>query len=56
MCYVYKDGEDILYKDEFNIKEQEECKDNLLDVVFKDGNLVRDYSLKEIRNRLHGKF
>ena len=56
MCYVYKDGEDILYKDELTIKEQEECKDNLLDVVFKDGNLARDYSLNEIRDRLHGKF
>ncbi len=56
MCYVYKDGEDILYKDELTIKEQEECKDNLLEVVFKDGKLIRDYSLKEIRGRLHVKF
>ena len=56
MCYVYKDGEDILYKDELTIKEQEECKDNLLDIVFKDGKIVRDYSLKEIRDRLHGTF
>lgn len=56
MCYVYGDGKDILYKDELTIKEQEECKFNLLEVVFKDGKLVKDYSLKEIRERLHGTF
>lgn len=56
MCYVYKDGEDILYKDELTISEQEEYKDNLLEIVFKDGKLVKDYSLFEIRNRLHKNF
>lgn len=56
MCYVYKAGEDILYKDELTIKDQEEVKDNLLELVFKDGSLIKDYSLSEIRNRLHGKF
>ncbi|WP_459476540.1 nicotinate phosphoribosyltransferase [Clostridium saccharoperbutylacetonicum] len=56
MCYVYKDGADILYKDELNIKEQEELSDNLLEIVFKDGNLIKDYSLKEIRNKLHTVF
>lgn len=56
MCYVYKDGEDILYKDELTIKEQEDKKDNLLELVFKDGKLLKDYSLSEIRNRLHKSF
>lgn len=56
MCYVYKDGEDILYKDELTIKEQENKKDNLLELVFKDGKLLKDYSLSEIRNRLHKSF
>lgn len=56
MCYVYNEGEDILYKDELTINEQEEYKDNLLEVVFKDGNLIKDYSLKEIREKLHGEF
>lgn len=56
MCYVYKDGEDILYKDELTIKEQEDQKDNLLELVFKDGKLLKDYSLSEIRNRLHKSF
>lgn len=56
MCYVYRDGENILYKDELTIKDQEEFKDNLLEIVFKDGNLIKDYSLSEIRTRLHGTF
>ena len=56
MCYVYKEGQDILYKDELTIKAQEEFKDNLLEIVFKDGNLIKDYSLSEIRTRLHGTF
>jgi nicotinamide phosphoribosyltransferase len=53
MCYVYRDGEDILYKDELTIKEQEQCEDNLLQVVFKDGKLIKDYSLSEIREKLY---
>lgn len=56
MCYVYRDREDILYKDELTLKEQAEFKDNLLEVVFKDGKLIKEYSLSEIRNRLHGSF
>lgn len=56
MCCVYREGQEILYRDELTIKEQEKCKDNLLEVVFKDGRLLKDYSLTEIRNRLHGSF
>ena len=56
MCYVYRDGRDILYRDKLTIKEQEEFKDNLLEIVFKDGHLIKDYSLSEIRTRLHGIF
>ncbi|KAJ50200.1 nicotinamide phosphoribosyltransferase [Clostridium tetanomorphum] len=56
MCYIYRKGQDILYKDELTIKEQAEYKDNLLEIVFKDGNLIKDYSLSEIRSRLHGSF
>lgn len=55
MCYVYRDGEDILYKDELTIKEQEQYKDNLLEVIFENSKLVKEYSLKDIRNRLHSK-
>ncbi|WP_315119792.1 nicotinate phosphoribosyltransferase [uncultured Clostridium sp.] len=56
MCYVYREGQDILYKDELTLKEQAECKGNLLEIVFKDGKLIKDYSLSEIRNRLHERF
>ena len=59
MCYVYKDGEDILYTDGHTMEELNEDKfsDNLLEVVFKDAKLIKDASLSVIRNRLHnGKF
>lgn len=56
MCYVYKDGDDILYKDQLTIEEQSQYKDNLLLSVFKNGKLIKDYSLDEIRKRLHDKF
>lgn len=56
MCYVYQDGQDIRYQDELTIEEQAKCKDNLLEIVFQNGILVRDHSLSEIRNRLHGNF
>jgi len=53
LCYVYRDGDDILYKDELSFAELEQMKDNLLIEVFKDGHLVIDCTLKEIRARLH---
>ena len=53
MCYVYRDGEDILYKDELTIAERDALEGNMLKPVFKDGKLLRDFSLKEIRQRLH---
>lgn len=56
MCYVYRDGDDILYKDQLTIEEQSQYKDNLLLSVFKNGKLIKDYSLDEIRKRLHDKF
>lgn len=57
MCYVYRDGDDVLYTDEHTIEEIEKMEGNLLKPVFKDGKLLTNYSLKEIRDRLHnGKF
>ena len=36
---------------------EDKFSDNLLEVVFKDGKLIKDESLSVIRNRLHnGKF
>ncbi|MGG7177783.1 nicotinate phosphoribosyltransferase [Clostridium paraputrificum] len=56
MCYVYEKNGDILYQDELTIEEQKMKSDNLLKSVFRDGSLLRDYSLSEIRSRLHDKF
>jgi len=57
MCYVYRDGDDILYKDGLTLEEVDKISDNLLQVVLKDGKIVKDFTLSEIRNRLHnGKF
>ena len=55
ICYVYRSGEDILYSDEHTIEDmkKEEFKNNLLEVVFEDGQLIKEYTLKEIRERLH---
>ena len=54
-CYVYRNGEDILYKDELTIEDmkKDEYKNNLLTTVFEDGKLIKDFTLKEIRDRLH---
>lgn len=51
LCYVYRneDGE-LAYKDEYA---SENIPDgNLLETVFKDGKLIKEYTLKEIRERL----
>ena len=55
MCYVYRDGDDILYTDEHTIEELKEEKyaDNLLQTIFEDGKVVNEVSLAEIRGRLH---
>ena len=55
MCYVYRNGEDILYTDEHTIEDMGTAKfaDNLLETVFENGVLVKEYTLAEIRNTLH---
>ena len=55
MCYVYRDGDDILYTEEHTIEELKEEKyaDNLLQTIFEDGKVVNEVSLAEIRGRLH---
>ena len=54
LCYVYeKDGE-ITYIDGYGTSYQGEIKEeNLLKTVFKDGKMMKQYTLKEIRDRLH---
>jgi nicotinamide phosphoribosyltransferase len=53
LCFVYEDENGILaYKDEYT---SEDIPDgNLLETVFKDGKLVKEYTLKDIRQRLNG--
>lgn len=55
MCYVYRDGDDILYTDEHTIEElkDEKYSDNLLRPVFRNSELLVDESISVIRNRLH---
>lgn len=56
LCYVYEDDNGRLaYKDEYTFKTIPDG--NLLKTVFKDGKLLKDYTLAEIRQRLNdGKF
>lgn len=56
MCYVYEnENGDILYTDGHTMEDMKnpEFADNLLKVVFKDGKLIRETNLAEIRARLH---
>jgi nicotinamide phosphoribosyltransferase len=55
MVYVYRDGDDIFYKDELTFEDMQkpEYADNLLRPVFRDGVLLIDEDLQTIRNRLH---
>lgn len=55
MCHVYKDEfGNIQYKDELTSSDIADCSDNMFVTVFKDSEMVKEYSLKEIRDRLHG--
>lgn len=56
ICHVFKDENgDIVYTDEHSYKDA--FQDELLEVVFENSKMIKEYSLKEIRDRLHeGKF
>lgn len=53
LCFLYEnENGNLAYKDEYT---SEDIPDgNLLETVFKDGKLVKEYTLKEIRQRLNG--
>lgn len=54
-CVVTMDQKgNYSYKDGFSWMEACENTDNELVTIFKDGELIKDQILKEIRNRLHG--
>lgn len=52
-CVVFEENGELQYRDGLDWKEAS-SGDNLLQTVFKDGVLVREQSLQEIRSRLHG--
>lgn len=53
LCYVYRDENgELAYKDGYT--SEDIPQGNLLETVFKDGKLVREYTLSEIRNKLNG--
>ncbi len=52
LCFVYEEDGVLKYKDEYTSENIPEG--NLLETVFKDGKMVKDYTLDEIRQKLHG--
>lgn len=57
LCYVHvdKNGE-IMYNDEYT-NDTIPKEGNLLETVFENGSMIKEYSLSEIRNKLHeGRF
>ena len=54
-CKVYEDENGKLnYKDEYTWIQSKYTKGNILQTIFRDGELVKEESLQDIRNRLHG--
>lgn len=53
LCYVYRnENEELAFLDGYT-KEDIPSEGNLLEVVFKDGKLVKEQSLRELRDRLN---
>jgi nicotinamide phosphoribosyltransferase len=53
-CIVTLQERELVCADGFTYKEAENRPDNLLRPVFRDGKMLREQSLREIRDRLHG--
>lgn len=54
MCYVYEEEGELKYIDGYGTSYLDTITaPNLLTSVFKDGKMIREYTLKEIRERLH---
>ena len=55
MCAVYRDDNGSLsYKDGFDKVSIQSFEGNMLETVFSNGKIVKEQSLQEIRERLHG--
>ena len=53
-CKVYYKDEELVFEDNKHWTQAHCTKDNLLETVFKDGVMIKEQSLAEIRDRLHG--
>ena len=53
-CIVRLENGEYTFMDGYTWKEATECTDNQLITVFKDGKMVKEQSLQEIRDILHG--
>ena len=45
---------DIAFEDGKTWKEAVNDKNNLLDTIFVDGKITKEFTLAEVRNKLHG--
>ncbi|MEE1218299.1 MAG: nicotinate phosphoribosyltransferase [Ruminococcus sp.] len=52
LCFVYEENGELKYKDEYTSENIPEG--NLLEPVFRDGKMLKDYTLDEIRQKLNG--
>lgn len=56
-CVVYNKGENFSYKDGLTFAEHDSDKLNVMKPVFRNGRIIIDYSLNEVRNNLwNGEF
>lgn len=53
-CVVTKKYGNLTYEDEFTWDGAMNHEKNLLKPVFKDGKMIKEYTLSEVRNTLHG--
>lgn len=53
-CIVINDRDTLRYIDEYNWNDVKDNPSNLLTPIFKDGVMLKEQSLSEIRNILHG--
>ena len=52
LCFVYEENGELKYNDGYTAENIPDG--NLLETVFKDGKMIKDYTLDEIRQRLNG--
>lgn len=54
-CCIVRSNGDISYEDGYTWEEAD-SEENLLQVVFKDGRLLREQTLADVRRQLHGEY